>query len=189
MKHAIDMHGKYPGSRLTGLYPTVVKKDAQYWMFRCDCGNLVEARGQHVRNGHTKSCGCLQKENKKLLDRFRTVEGNVSRLDLFGQEFGRLTAIMLSGRKAANGNLYWLCACRCGNFHEVNTSNLVKGNIVSCGCYNHEMKVKGGTRLQEDHRKWVEWKAKNKEQHQLALSSLFDVPPIIPQGARKVRNM
>lgn len=32
------------------------------WRFKCDCGREIVASGSRVRNGHTKSCGCLQKE-------------------------------------------------------------------------------------------------------------------------------
>ena len=32
------------------------------WLCKCECGNTVEVLGIHLRSGHTKSCGCLQKE-------------------------------------------------------------------------------------------------------------------------------
>jgi hypothetical protein len=31
------------------------------WRCRCECGNIIEIRGSSLRNGCTKSCGCLQK--------------------------------------------------------------------------------------------------------------------------------
>lgn len=33
-----------------------------YWMCSCDCGNTKLVRGASLRNGTTKSCGCLQRE-------------------------------------------------------------------------------------------------------------------------------
>ena len=40
------------------------------WLCKCDCGNFTIKRGHHLRNGLTKSCGCLRKdtarENAKL---------------------------------------------------------------------------------------------------------------------------
>lgn len=39
------------------------KSKSVYWTCNCDCGNKnLEIRGQDLRNGNTKSCGCLQKE-------------------------------------------------------------------------------------------------------------------------------
>jgi hypothetical protein len=32
------------------------------WKIQCDCGNSNIVYGPHLLNGHTKSCGCLQKE-------------------------------------------------------------------------------------------------------------------------------
>lgn len=32
------------------------------WLFRCDCGNEIEVPLYRVKNGNTKSCGCLKKE-------------------------------------------------------------------------------------------------------------------------------
>jgi hypothetical protein len=32
------------------------------WLCKCDCGRETIVGGQHLRGGHTKSCGCLQRE-------------------------------------------------------------------------------------------------------------------------------
>lgn len=32
------------------------------WLCQCDCGNKLNVVGKSLRNGNTKSCGCLQKE-------------------------------------------------------------------------------------------------------------------------------
>lgn len=37
-----------------------------YWLCDCECGNQAIAKGAHLRNGVTKSCGCLQKELASL---------------------------------------------------------------------------------------------------------------------------
>lgn len=36
-----------------------------YWMAACECGTIVEVDVNSVSRGHTKSCGCLQRENQK----------------------------------------------------------------------------------------------------------------------------
>lgn len=37
------------------------------WECKCDCGNTVITSGSAMRKGHTKSCGCLQKEVAKTV--------------------------------------------------------------------------------------------------------------------------
>lgn len=47
---------------------TVVREDGRdgygstNWLCICDCGKLVTVRGSQLRSGHTRSCGCLQKD-------------------------------------------------------------------------------------------------------------------------------
>lgn len=38
------------------------------WLCRCDCNNKNEiiVSGNHLKSGHTKSCGCLHKEKAKI---------------------------------------------------------------------------------------------------------------------------
>ena len=33
-----------------------------YWVCECECGEFKTVQGGHLRNGSSKSCGCLQKE-------------------------------------------------------------------------------------------------------------------------------
>jgi len=32
------------------------------WECRCDCGNIILATTTYLKTGHTKSCGCLNRE-------------------------------------------------------------------------------------------------------------------------------
>jgi len=42
------------------VYPN--KKDNKvYWLCKCDCGNTKIISGEHLKNGTTRSCGCLKK--------------------------------------------------------------------------------------------------------------------------------
>lgn len=53
-------------------------------------------------------------------------------LDLAGKRFGHLTAIeRISGTKTQKSK--WLCRCDCGELHEVDTGNLTRGMVKSCG--------------------------------------------------------
>ena len=40
----------------------VVKNGRVYWHCKCTCGNETDVRGDSLRSGDTKSCGCLQRE-------------------------------------------------------------------------------------------------------------------------------
>ena len=61
-----------------------------FWECRCDCGNTVEVCGEHLKAGHTKSCGCLASE--------------FSGEDLSESRFGRLTVVGFAEvRKRGNG--------------------------------------------------------------------------------------
>jgi 5-methylcytosine-specific restriction endonuclease McrA len=57
---AIDITGQRFG-RLVALHPTADRSDNKVvWSFRCDCGSLASATAKGVRDGNTKSCGCLK---------------------------------------------------------------------------------------------------------------------------------
>lgn len=41
------------------------KQNTACWLCRCSCGRETVARGSMLRNGHTKSCGCWQREKAR----------------------------------------------------------------------------------------------------------------------------
>lgn len=90
------------------------------WKCTCDCGTTAEVLGQNLRNGSSKSCGCLcvLPEEKYL-----------------GKTFNRLTVI----NRAEDQNLCAMmnCVCTCGNYTKVAYSNLVSGSVKSCGCITY----------------------------------------------------
>lgn len=105
------------------------------WVCRCDCGNLVEVTTTHLKTGHTKSCGCLQKD----------IASEVRGINLNGQRFSLLTVEGLDIEKSTSEKKYWICQCDCGNRISVSTGDLRSGNTQSCGCskLSHgEMKIK-----------------------------------------------
>lgn len=54
--------------KLTALYPAEKQTDSrQKWVCLCDCGNTSSVSISNLKNGHTKSCGCLQTEEKRTL--------------------------------------------------------------------------------------------------------------------------
>ena len=38
------------------------------WECQCECGNVFVSSGKSIRNGHSKSCGCIQIETASQLD-------------------------------------------------------------------------------------------------------------------------
>lgn len=92
------------------------------WQCKCDCGNTCEVTSNHLRTGHTTSCGCRL--------------GN--RNDLTNQRFGRLVVKEYVGR--VNNNTMWKCICDCGNEVVVNAYSLRNGKTRSCGCLNTEVR-------------------------------------------------
>lgn len=58
-------------------------------------------------------------------------------LDLANQKFGRLTVIKKTNKRQ-NNSIIWECICDCGNICEVNSSNLKRGKVQSCGCLKKE---------------------------------------------------
>lgn len=59
---AIDITGQKFG-RLTVVEKVGSKKgEGVLWRCKCDCGGEVEVTGKKLRNGNTKSCGCIAKE-------------------------------------------------------------------------------------------------------------------------------
>lgn len=49
------------------------------WRCKCECGNVIEVRGDMLRNGNTKSCGCLctthHKSNTRLYHTWQQMKG------------------------------------------------------------------------------------------------------------------
>lgn len=54
-------------------YLTPIKYIGQYyWECECDCGTIINVRGEHLRNGLIRSCGCKKTEMLKqtLMDKY-----------------------------------------------------------------------------------------------------------------------
>lgn len=59
------------------------------------------------------------------------------RLDLVGERFGRWTVIA-KAEKGKRGEIYWECACDCGEKRIVRAALLRAGKSQSCGCFSKE---------------------------------------------------
>ena len=73
MSKTIDMTGRKIGRlEVAGRNGTSADGKA-LWLCKCDCGNYTTVTGKDLRNGHTKSCGCLQKET---VAKAKTIHGH-----------------------------------------------------------------------------------------------------------------
>lgn len=63
--NVIDMTGARAG-RVMVLAYAGSKNQQAYWSCACDCGTRFVTQGRFLRNGATRSCGCLGKENRAL---------------------------------------------------------------------------------------------------------------------------
>lgn len=62
-----DLTGKKFG-RLLVIERAENRGRQTYWKCRCDCGKIKEINGAKLKNGHTKSCGCLPRKAKVKSD-------------------------------------------------------------------------------------------------------------------------
>ena len=98
----------------------------RYWLCRCQCGKETVVEESHLKNGHTKSCGCYR----------RMVQQKRSR-DLTGLRFGRLR--VLEAVLGTDGSLAgWKCQCDCGKQCICKSGSLTSGVTRSCGCLQEE---------------------------------------------------
>ena len=69
-RHPVDHTGK-KYHRLTALRLDHTTHNGARWLCRCDCGKEKVVNIRDAQKGHTKSCGCLQKEIRPELGRRR----------------------------------------------------------------------------------------------------------------------
>ena len=87
------------------------------WSCLCDCGKQTEVRTASLKNGNTKSCGCM-----------------TTKVDLTGKRFGKWTVLGDIGKRTSSGTVMWNCLCDCGEQKDVSGHSLRRGKSTSCGC-------------------------------------------------------
>lgn len=93
------------------------KERADSWLCHCDCGNESVVLGSNLVRGHTKSCGCIKRN------------------DLTGKHIGSLTVLGRSDKYGTRGKRrvpLWECRCDCGNITYKATDTLTAGTNNSC---------------------------------------------------------
>lgn len=121
MGNYIDLTGKRFGKLIVLSKTEKRYRGSVIFKCKCDCGKITYKNGAQLRNGTTKSCGCLRKE-----------KGNNKNRNLINQIYGELQVVDLAG-KTKNGRI-WKCKCSCGNYANVLERYLLSGETKSCGC-------------------------------------------------------
>lgn len=129
------------------------------WLCQCECGNLTLVQTDNLKNGNTKSCGCLQKE--------RTSEINFK--SLVGKRFGKLVVLERVENDRFN-HVNYKCQCDCGGITIVDAGNLRQGNTSSCGC----IKSKGEMIINN----WL-------QEHNIPFQSQYSIDKIILDSGRR----
>lgn len=137
------------------------------WVCRCDDGNQTIVKHDHLKSGHTQSCGCYNKERIRecLLH------------DLTGVHHSKLIPLEVDkGKSQQEENIYWKCKCDCGKLCSVSATSIVSGNTKSCGCILKNQRGKNHPRWRHDisdkerelgKRKW------NTDEHRKWRTSIF----------------
>lgn len=107
----------------------VIRKDLSrsgHYFCECECGTKRSVQGAALKNGMTKSCGCLKSEKLK--------EKNLLNAQShIGEKHGFLT---IEDCLLKNGDYWYKCTCDCGNKCEILGKRLFSGDTSSCGCLN-----------------------------------------------------
>lgn len=95
-----DLTGRRFG-RLVVLAKTERRSGRCYfWRCRCDCGKEKDILASRLKNGETRSCGCL-------ID-------DALRKDIAGRRYGRLTAVRPTEKRGLHNSTVWVWRCDCG---------------------------------------------------------------------------
>lgn len=111
-----DLRGKMFGF-LEVLDEVEQRNGNRYVLCKCHrCGREKEIYLSSLTRGITTSCGCGHRTN------------------LVGKRFGNL--VVIDYAKPRNGKTFWACKCDCGTVKEIEADALVRGKVVTCGCWN-----------------------------------------------------
>lgn len=77
----VDISGKRFGRLVAIEYAGAIRTDTNRWSMwrcKCDCGNETVVRYIHLTTGNTRSCGCLEQENKERIVKIAQIKNRKS---------------------------------------------------------------------------------------------------------------
>lgn len=126
-KPRVDLTGKKFG-RLTPQYYIKGGK----WHCICDCGKELDVDTRNLNSGHSKSCGCLNKD----------INSKKNTINMLNFENEGIKVLERDG-STSNGIAKWKCLCKnCGRIFTTEGSHLREGKINSCGCVHSQNEQK-----------------------------------------------
>lgn len=138
-----DIAGKRFGL-LTAVRPTDQRAHRTViWECTCDCGNTAYVTLGNLRNGSTKSCGCLKHQDKSKKQ--TAIQSKIQE----GMRFTRLTVVRQAQGQETNTGV-WECLCDCGKTIFARDVDLLKGKTESCGCLKREQATRQCMERQKD---------------------------------------
>lgn len=106
------------------------------WKCKCDCGNIVFVTTSYLKSGHTKSCGCLNKEksaNRLKTKKFIDAKNNYRKANFLveGTSLALINPkhIRKNNKTGVNG-VYWDKQLK-----KYRVRIYFKGKSISLGCY------------------------------------------------------
>ena len=115
---------KAVGTTVNGFLIKDYKREGKHTIVYAECPMCHKCKW--MRSDSLKkivSCGCYNAERNQF-----------KLNDITNMQFGWLKAIKPTDRKASNGSVIWQCECKCGKKVFVDSTVLLLGRRVSCGC-------------------------------------------------------
>ena len=121
-----------------------IKKNNAYFACKCECGNFTVAQGTDMKNGHTKSCGCLSKINLKKAWENRSGKVSYNHINYnYLEPVGECGFLYLHEEETKNNIRYATFLCpHCKQPYYSRISVIKNNSIKSCGCKKESLGVK-----------------------------------------------
>lgn len=136
----MSQHG-VEGSRVTVIKREGTASDGHaQWLCRCDCGKEFLASSTNLRQGHVRSCGCLQLQSSKM-NKYRLAGRHHDNLvvNMTGWHMWEhgvpdsIVTVLYKTDKRLRGEVVWHCIDKNGFEGDYPGSRLRNGVTCSCG--------------------------------------------------------